>query len=52
MKNVVCKKLTIDRFKVKKVGILKDIFLFGNFIFLVEGVLSGGIILRFLVGMG
>lgn len=52
MKNAACKKLTIDRSKAKKVGTLKDISLFGNFTFPVEGALSGGIILRSLAGMG
>ena len=52
MKNASCKKLMIDRSKAKKVGTLKDISLFGNFTFAVEGALSGGIILRSLAGMG
>ena len=52
MRNASCKKLTIDRSKAKKVGTLKDISLFGNFTFPVEGPLSGGIISRSLAGMG
>ena len=52
MKNASCKKLTIDRSKAKKVGTLKDISLYGNFTFPVEGALSGGIILRSLAGKG
>ena len=44
--------MTIDRSKAKKVGTLKDISLYGNFTFPVEGALSGGIILRSLAGKG
>ena len=52
MKNASCKKLIIDRSKAKKVGTLKDISLYGNFTFPVEGDFSGGIILRSLAGIG
>lgn len=38
MKNVVCKKLLIDWIKVlEKLGIFKDIFLYGSFEFLIIG---------------
>ena len=52
MKNASCKKLIIDRSKAKKVGTLKDISLYGNFTFPVEGDLTGGIVLRSLAGIG
>lgn len=53
MKNVFCFKLSIDRSKVfKKMGIFKDIFLFGNYLFFVEGDFIGGIIVYLLVGVG
>lgn len=46
MKNASCKKLIIDRSKAKKVGTLKDIPLYGNFIFPMEGDFTGGIVER------
>ena len=46
MKNASCQKLLIDRSKSKKVGTLKDISLFGNFTFPIEGEFEGGLILR------
>lgn len=52
MKNASCKKLLIDRSKSKKVGTLKDISLFGNFTFPVEGEFKDGLILRSLAAVG
>ena len=52
MKNTSCKKLLIDRSKSKKVGTLKDISLFGNFTFPIEGEFEGGLLLRSLAGIG
>ena len=53
MKNVACFQLLIDRSKApKKMGTFKDISLFGNFIFPVEGDYAGGIIARSLAGIG
>ena len=52
MKNASCKKLIIDHSKAKKVGTLKDISLYGNFTFPVEGDFTGGIVLRSLAGIG
>ena len=48
-KNASCKKLII---KAKKVGTLKDISLYGNFTFPVEGDFTGGIVLRSLADIG
>ena len=53
MKNVSCFKLSIDRSKApKKIGTFKDISLFGNYLFPVEGDFTGGIIAHSLAGVG
>ena len=53
MKSVSCFKLSIDRSKApKKIGTFKDISLFGNYLFPVEGDFTGGIIARSLAGVG
>lgn len=53
MKNVSCFQLSIDRSKApKKMGTFKDISLFGNFIFPIEGEYAGGIIATSLAGVG
>ena len=53
MKNVSCFKLNIDRSKApKKMGTLKDISLFGNFIFPTDGEYAGGLITQSLAGLG
>ena len=53
MKNVSCFKLSIDRSKApKKMGTFKDISLFGNYLFHVEGDFTGGIIAHSLAGVG
>ena len=54
MKNVSCFKLNIDRSKApKKMGTLKDISLFGNFIFPTDGEYAGGMITQsLLTGLG
>ena len=53
MKNVSCFKLCIDRSRApKKMGTFKDISLFGNFLFPLEGDYAGGIIARSLAGVG
>lgn len=49
MKNVTCRKLLIDRQKApEKVGTLKDISLFGSFVF----PPSGDVVARSLAGLG
>ena len=45
-------KLLIDRSKAKKVGTLKDISLFGSFIFPTEGQFASGLQMRPLGGIG
>ena len=45
-------KLLIDRSKAKKVGTLKDISLFGSFIFPTEGQFANGLQMRPLAGIG
>ena len=53
MKNVSCFQLSIDRSKApKKMGTFKDISLFGNFVFPLEGEYAGGVIARSLAGTG
>ncbi|KAK3720927.1 hypothetical protein QZH41_014534, partial [Actinostola sp. cb2023] len=53
MKNVSCFKLEIDRTMVpKKMGTLKDISLYGNFQFPVNGEHTGGLIARSLAAVG
>ena len=53
MKNVSCFQLSIDRSKApKKMGTFKDISLFGNFAFPLEGEYAGGIIAHSLAGIG
>ena len=52
MKNASCKQLLIDRSKSKKMGTLKDISLFGNYTFPLEGEFEGGLIMRSLSGIG
>ena len=53
MKNVSCFRLSIDRSKApKKMGTFKDISLFGNFLFPLEGEYAGGVIARSLAGTG
>ena len=53
IKNTSCFQLLIDRQNAPKgVGTLKDISLFGSFSFPGDGVFSGGIICRSLVGVG
>ena len=53
MKNVTCRKLTIDRSKApEKLGTLKDISLFGSFEFPTAGPYSGGLVGRSLAGIG
>ena len=51
MKNTICKKLVIGRSKATKVGILKDISLFGNFTFPTKGEFVNGLQLRSLAGV-
>ena len=53
MKNVSCFQLSIDRNKApKKMGTFKDISLFGNFVFPLEGEYAGGVVARSLAGSG
>ena len=53
MKKVSCFQLCIDRSKApKKMVTFKDISLFGNFIFPIEGEYEGGIIATSLAGEG
>lgn len=52
MKNTSCKQLLIGRSKSKKVGTLKDISLFGNYTFPLEGEFEGGLNMRSLAGIG
>lgn len=53
MKNVSCFQLSIDRSKApKKMGTFKDISLFGNFLFPMEGQYAAGVIARSLAGTG
>ena len=53
MKNVSCFQLSIERSRApKKMGTFKDISLFGNFIFPVQGEFAGGIIAHSLAGIG
>ena len=52
MKNATCMKLLIDRSKAKKVGTLKDISLFGSFIFPTDGQFASGLQMRPLGGIG
>ena len=53
MKNVSCLQLSIDRSRVpKKMGTFKDISLYGNFIFPLDGQYAAGIIARSLAGVG
>ena len=53
MRNVSCFKLSIDRSKApKKMGTFKDISLFGNYLFPVEGDFTGGITDHSLAGVG
>ena len=53
MKNVSCFQLSIERSRApKKMGTFKDISLFGNFIFPLQGEFAGGIIAHSLAGIG
>ena len=53
MKNVSCFQLSIERSRApKKMGSFKDISLFGNFIFPLQGEFAGGIIAHSLAGIG
>ena len=53
MKNVSCFKLTIDRKNApKKMGTLKDISVFGNFTFPIDGEHAGGLIAQSVAGLG
>lgn len=53
MKNVTCRKLLIDRSKApEKLGMFKDISLFGSYEFPTSGPNSGGVVARSLAGIG
>ena len=53
MKNVICRKLLIDRSKApEKLGTFKDISLFGSYEFPTSGPNSGGVVARSLAGIG